>query len=275
MSFKDTNGSKVVLRGMSIGSPRRVSAKRMESILRHGDVSYVVECLITTWRDSDGRKHYCLDIRELSSQYEPVFASIQLGRPPDRGFQHTIELDVGATPVITTPYRHPNRFKDDIEKAIKDFLEMGHIIPSTSLFASSIVLVLKKDGTLRMCIEYRALNKKTIKNKYPIMCIDELTDELHGTVFFTKIDLHSGYHQINIREKDIDKTTFRCHFGNFDLMFMLFRLTNTPTNFHSCMNHIFRGQLQKYLLVFFDNILIYYKTWKENLAHLEEVHGIM
>jgi hypothetical protein len=118
-----------------------------------------------------------------------VFGPIPPGRPPDRGFEHTIELEAGTTPVITTPYKHPKRFKDEIEKAIKELLAMGHIRPSTSPFASSIVLVLKNDGTLRMCIDYRALNKKTIKNRYPIPLIDELMDKLHGAVFFTKINL--------------------------------------------------------------------------------------
>jgi hypothetical protein len=114
------------------------------------------------------------------------------GVPPDRGFEHTIELEEGAKPVITTPYRHPKRFKDEIEKTIQELLEMGHIRPSSSPFASSVVLVKKKDGTLRMCIDYRALNKKTIKNKYPIPRIDELLDELHEVVYFSKIDLRSG-----------------------------------------------------------------------------------
>jgi hypothetical protein len=137
-----------------------------------------------------------------------MFGPIPLGRPPDSGFEHMIELEVGATPMITAPYRHPRRFKDEIEKAIKELLAMGHIRPNTSPFASTVVLVLKKDGKLRMCIDYRALNKKTIKNRYPIPCIDELMDELHGVVFFTKIDLRSGYHQISIKEQDIEKTTF-------------------------------------------------------------------
>jgi hypothetical protein len=100
---------------------------------------------------------------------------------------------------------------------------------------------MKKDGTPSMCIDYRALNKNMIKNMYPIMCIDEMMDKLHGAVFFTKIDLWSGYHQINIREKDIEKTTFRCHFGHFEFLFMTFGLTNTLATFQSCMNHIFRG----------------------------------
>ena len=177
--------------------------------------------------------------------------------------------------MITPPYRHPRRFKDEIEKAIKELLAMGHIIPSSSPFASLVVLVLKKDGTMRMCIDYRALNKKTIKNRYPIPCIDELMDELHGAVFFSKIDLHSGYHQIGIREKDIEKTAFRCHFGHFEFLVMPFGLTNAPASFQSCMNHIFRGQLRKSILVFFDDILVYSKTWQEHMGHLEEVLSIM
>jgi hypothetical protein len=145
--------------------------------------------LITTRKDLEGREHYHRQIKKLLSQYEPVFGPIPPGRPLDRGFEHTIELEAGAIPVITMPYRHPKRFKDEIEKAIKELLAMGHIKPNTSPFASSVVLVLKKDGTLRMCIDYRALNKKTIKNMYLIPRIDELMDELHGVVFFTKVDL--------------------------------------------------------------------------------------
>jgi hypothetical protein len=108
---------------------------------------------------------------------------------------------------------------------------MGHILPITSPFASSVILVLKKDGTLQMCIDYRDLNKKTIKNRYPIPRIDELMDALHGDFFFTKIDLQSEYHQINIREQDIEKTTFRCHFEHFEFLVMPFGLTNALTTF--------------------------------------------
>jgi hypothetical protein len=204
-----------------------------------------------------------------------VFGPIPPGVPPDRGFEHIIELEEGAKPVITTPYKHPKKYKDEIEKAIKELLDMGHIRPNTSPFASSVVLVKKKDGTMRMCIDFRALNKKTIKNRYLIPRIDELLDELHGANYFTKIDLHSGYHQINMREEDILKTAFRCHYGHYEFLVMPLGLTNAPATFQSCMNHVFNKQLRKHLLVFFDDLLIYRKTWDEHLRHVDQILSIM
>jgi hypothetical protein len=180
-------------------------------------------------------------------------------------------LEEGAKPIITTPYRHPKKFKDEIEKSIKELLDMGYIRPSFSPFASSVVLVKKKDGTMHMCIDYKALNKKTIKNRYPIPRIDYLLDEMNGTVYFTKIDLRFGYHQIRMREQDVHKTTFRCHYGHNEFLVMPFGLTNAPTTFQSCTNHVFNKQLRKFLLVFFHDLLIYSRTWEDHIKHVDEI----
>jgi hypothetical protein len=158
--------------------------------------------------DKKGETHYTPEIKKIMDRDSKVFKPIPPGAPPDRGFDHIIELEEGTKLFITTPYKHPKKYKDEIEKAIKELLDMGHIRPSSSPFVSSIVLVKKKDGTMCMCIDYRALNKNTINNRYPIPQIDELLDELHGAVYFTKIDLRSGYCQIKMREQDISKTTF-------------------------------------------------------------------
>jgi hypothetical protein len=152
---------------------------------------------------------------------------------------------------------------------------MGHIIPSSIPFASSIVLIKKKYGTMHTCIDYRALNKKNIKNKYPIPMIDEILDEFHGTVYFTKIDLCYGYHKIRMREHDVHMTTSICHYGHYEFLVVPFGFTNAPSTFQSYMNHVFNKQLRKFLLIFFDDLLICNRTWEDHLNHVDEVLGIM
>ena len=117
-------------------------------------------------------------------------------RPLDRGVEHIIELEIGTQPIKMHPYGHPKRIQDDIEESIKEILELGLIRPSLSPYVFSVVMVKKKDGNLRMCIDFRTLDKKTVKNIYAIPWIDELRDELHGSNLFSKIDLRSGYHKI-------------------------------------------------------------------------------
>ena len=131
-------------------------------------------------------------------------------------------------------------------------------------------MVKENDRTLRMCIDFRYLNNNKVMNRYPIPRIDELMDDLHGSKFFSAIDLRSGYHQIRMREEDIAKTAFRCNYGHFEFVVIPFGLKNEPATFQSCMKNIFHKQLRKFVLVFFDGILIYSKTWKEHLHHIEE-----
>ncbi|WVZ90129.1 hypothetical protein U9M48_036459 [Paspalum notatum var. saurae] len=193
------------------------------------------------------------------------------GLPSARPYDHHIHLLSGTAPVASRPYRYPQLQKDELKRQCAAMLQQGIIRPSTSLFFASLLLVHKADGSWRFCIDYRALNAKTTKDKFPIPMVDELLDELHGARFFTKLDLRSGYHQVRMHPDDVAKTAFRTHHGHYEFLVMPLGLSNAPATFRALMNDVLRPYVRRIVLVFFDDIFIYCATYVEHLQHISIV----
>ena len=159
----------------------------------------------------------------------------------------------------------------ELKAQLEEFLNKGFIRPSTSLWGAPVLFVKKKDGSLRLCIDYRQLNRATIRNQYPLPHIAELFDQLQGSWVYSKIDLRSGYHQLKVQENDVSKTAFRTRYGHYEFLVMPFGLTNAPSAFMDLMNRVFNPYLDKFVIVFIDDILVYSGSSEEHLEHLRIV----
>jgi hypothetical protein len=207
---------------------------------------------------------------KVVEEYEDIFTS-PAGVPLHCQVKHPIDLTPGA-PLPNGPiYRRSVLENDKIKRQIQELLQKGHIRPSSSPCGSPIVLVQKKDGTWRLCIDYRALNKITVQNRYPIPRIDDLLDQLKGEKYFSKIDLKSGYHQVPIEPSDVWKTAFKSKEGLFEWLVMPFGLTNAPATFMRLMDDILRPFTNSFVVVYLDDILIFSQTWEEHLHHIRQV----
>ncbi|GKB61437.1 putative reverse transcriptase domain-containing protein [Tanacetum coccineum] len=201
-------------------------------------------------------------------EFEDVFPEDLSGLPPQRQVEFRIDLVPGATPIAKSPYRLAPSEMQELSGQLQELQDKGFIRPSHSPWGAPVLFVKKKDGSLRMCIDYRELNKLTVKNRYPLPRIDDLFDQLQGSRFFSKIDLRSGYHQLRVHEDDIPKTAFRTRYGHFEFTVMPFGLTNAPAVFMDLMNRVCKPYLDKFVIVFIDDILIYSKTKEDHEVHL-------
>jgi hypothetical protein len=240
-TFLDGDGKqstvKVIPRPISI---REISSLQLKRCFRKGCQLYAthVEDLVDT-------KGPSLEYFLVLQEFEDVFQEI-LGFPPRREIDFSIDLVSEVSLVSKTPYRMSTLELKELQMQLEEFLKKGYIRPSVSPWGAPVLFVKKKDGTLRLCIDFRQLNKYTIKNKYPLPRIDYLFDQLRGAKIFSKIDLREGYHQVRIKEEDIHKTTFRTRYGHCEFVVVPFGLTNAPLVFMCLMNGIFKNYLDKF-----------------------------
>jgi hypothetical protein len=214
-----------------------------------------------------------IGIEELPvvQEFSDVFPEDVMNVPPEREVEFTIDLVPGTSPISMAPYRMSASELSELKKQLEELLEKKFIRPSVSPWGAPVLLVKKKEGSMRLCIDYRQLNKVTIKNKYPLPRIDDLMDQLVGACVFSKIDLRSGYHQIRVKAEDIPKTAFRTRYGHYEYSVMPFGVTNAPGVFMEYMNRIFHPYLDKFVVVFIDDILVYSKSEEEHVEHLRIV----
>ncbi|GAU46351.1 hypothetical protein TSUD_180840 [Trifolium subterraneum] len=194
------------------------------------------------------------------SEFSDVFPEDISDLPPEREVEFGIDLVPGTSPISMAPYRMSASELNELKKQLEELLEKKFIRPSVSPWGAPVLLVKKKEGSMRLCIDYRQLNKATIKNKYPLPRIDDLMDQLVGACVFSKIDLRSGYHQIRVKTEDVPKTAFRTRYGHYEYTVMPFGVTNAPGVFMEYMNRIFHSFLDKFVVVFIDDILVYSKS---------------
>nr|GFA92650.1 putative reverse transcriptase domain-containing protein [Tanacetum cinerariifolium] len=223
---------------------------------------------VTTKKAKDKSEEKRLEDVPIVRDFPEVFPEDLPGIPPARPVEFQIDLVPGVVPVARAPYRLAPSEMKELAKQLQELSDKGFIRPSSLPWGAPVLFVKKKDGSFRMCIDYRELNKLTVKNRYPLPRIDDLFDQLQGSSVYSKINLRPGYHQLRDREEDIPKTAFRTRYGHYELQVMPFGLTNAPAVFMDLMNRVCKPYLDKFVIVFIDDILIYSKNKKEHEEHL-------
>ncbi|KAL9249412.1 Transposon Ty3-G Gag-Pol polyprotein-like protein [Drosera capensis] len=200
--------------------------------------------------------------------YPDIFPDELPGLPPTRELNFSIEVVPGAAPISKAPYRMAPAELKELKSQLEELLEKGYIRPSVSPWGAPLLFVKKKDGSMRLCIDYRELKKITIKNRYPLPWIDDLFDQLQGGSMYYNIDLRLGYHQLCIKADDISKTAFRTRYGHHEFVVMAFGFTNAPVVFMDLMNRVFKPYLDCFVVMFIDDMLVYSRDHWEHEEHL-------
>ncbi|GJS35537.1 putative reverse transcriptase domain-containing protein [Tanacetum coccineum] len=244
-----------------------ISCTKVQEYLSKGCDVFLAH--ITTKEAKDKSEGKRLEDVPIVRDFPEVFPEDLPGIPPARQVEFQIDLVPGAAPVARAPYRLAPSEMKELAEQLQELSDKGFIRPSSSPWGAPVLFVKKKDGSFRMCIDYRELNKLTVKNRYPLPRIDDLFDQLQGSSVYSKIDLRSGYHQLRVREEDIPKTAFRTRYGHYEFQVMPFGLTNAPAVFMDLMNRVCKPYLDKFVIVFIDDILIYSKNKEEHEEHLK------
>ncbi|KAJ0873806.1 putative nucleotidyltransferase, Ribonuclease H [Helianthus annuus] len=239
-----------------------ISAMHAQKYLQKG---YPAMLALVTNAQSEERK---IEDLPVVREFADVFPEELPGLPPHRQVEFQVDLAPGAAPIARAPYRLAPGELQELSNQLQELLDRGFIRPSSSPWGAPVLFVKKKDGSFRMCIDYRELNKVTIKNRYPLPRIDDLFDQLQGSSFYSKIDLRSGYHQVRVREEDVPKTAFRTRYGHYEFLVMPFGLTNAPSVFMDLMNRVCKPYLDEFVIVFIDDILVYSRNKEDHERHL-------
>ncbi|RVX14555.1 Transposon Ty3-G Gag-Pol polyprotein [Vitis vinifera] len=265
VTFSIPGQPKFSFEGKHVDRPlRMISALRASSLLKKGCQGFLASVVSN---ESDLKLEDIPIVRE----YPDVFPEDLPGLPPEREVEFTIDLVPGTGPMSKAPYRMAPVELKELKVQLQELLDKGFIRPSVSPWGAPVLFVKKKDGSMRLCIDYRELNKVTVRNKYPLPRIDDLFDQLQGACVFSKIDLRSGYHQLRVRGEDVPKTAFRTRYGHYEFLVMPFGLTNAPAAFMDLMNRVFKPYLDQFVVVFIDDILVYSRSREEHEGHLSIV----
>lgn len=272
VSLVHEGSTHVLLGGTRSDLPKYlISALKAEKLVRAGEQVYVVKLNAINLGQESNATNAQPELESLLQEFQDVLSGLPHGLPPSRAQDHQIRLEPGSHPPATRIYPLSGAQLAELRAQLTELLERGFIRPSTSPFGAPILFVTKKDGGWRLCVDYRALNKITIRNQHPLPRIDEMFEQLHGSKFFSKLDLASGYHQIRMHEDSIEKTAFKTRYGHYEFTVMPFGLTNAPATFQHVMNTVLAPYLDRFVLVYLDDILIYSKSYEEHLEHLRKV----